>query len=206
MIKKGRQIGKTLDKIRDDHLNRYKMAVEMAKQRNVKIIWDVGCGVGYGAFLAASEGFKVFAADYDKSALEYGGTYYSHENLYRAQVRIEDDFKVPVGFEKPGLIVAFEIIEHIKNAPEVLQKLARQSQYLVASVPNENLVPFKFAKHREHVRHYTPKQFKQTLETNGWKVSDLGCQIGKRKIEAKINFTHTAGRTLIAIGESKCLQ
>lgn len=201
MIKNGRQTATTLDGIREDHRARYQLAIDHARKHGARRICDVGTGTGYGAWMMARAGFGVDAYEIDQSAIDYGNEHYPHENLRRAQADLAD-LDPPL----PDIVTAFEIVEHTHAAPAFLQRASYRATWLVASVPNEDIVPFETSRHRQHVRHYTPAQFREELEAAGWEVTALGCQVGKRGAQAKVTFKHTAGRTLLAVARSRNVQ
>ena len=61
-------------KIYLEHLERYKFALQYIKH---KVVVDLGCGVGYGAWLLAqSEPDRVIALDKSKEAIIYAKKYY----------------------------------------------------------------------------------------------------------------------------------
>lgn len=202
MIKHGRQTAPTLDGIRDDHLKRYELAIALGAESRVERVLDLGCGTGYGSYMMACAGYLVDAFEIDASAVDYGEQHYASEHLQR-HVADLSDYELPYHRGHRVMATAFEFIEHTTVAPGVLKQLSMKSDVLVASVPNENVVPFETSKHRQHVRHYTPDEFREELEACGWRVKEMGCQIGKRGQEAKIRWSTTHGRTLIAYAEAK---
>lgn len=198
MIKNGRQTAPTLDGIREDHRARYQLAIDHARRNQLDSTIDVGTGTGYGAWMMAKADLTVVAYEIDQAAIDYGNHHYNHDNLVRIQADIAE-LTIP----DVDVLTAFEIVEHSHSAPAFLERAANHAKWLVASVPNEDVVPFETSKHRQHVRHYTPSQFREELEAAGWEVVALGCQVGKRGTDAKVTFKHTAGRTLIAVAKSK---
>lgn len=198
MIKNGRQAATSIDGIREDHQLRYALACATAEGAGVSIAADLGTGTGYGAWMMAQSGMDVTAFELDQSAIDFGEQHYQHPNLIRICADV-CGLKLPSETE---LITAFEILEHIERPGELLAHAASIGSWLVASVPNEDVVPFETSKHRQHVRHYTPNQFAQLLEDAGWQVQDLGCQVSKRGDDAKVRWDTTDGRTLVAVARA----
>jgi 2-polyprenyl-3-methyl-5-hydroxy-6-metoxy-1,4-benzoquinol methylase len=198
MIKNGRQTAPTLDRIREDHVARYQLAIDHARRERLATVVDIGTGTGYGAWMMAEAGLTVEAYEIDQSAIDYGQQHYYHDRLARIQADI-----ATLGIPQVDLLTGFEIVEHSSAAPAFLKRASRYAKWLIASVPNEDVVPFVTSKHRQHVRHYTPKQFRELLECSGWEVIGLGCQVSKRGDAAEVVFNHTAGRTLIAVCRSR---
>ena len=202
-IKDGRQIGTSLDAVRDDHVRRYEFAAAKIAERfadkrgKIKIV-DAGCGTGYGSsILAKIPNAEVLACDIDEGILEYGEQHYAAQNLKRRRI----DFQ-QAGVPKCDAIVAFEFVEHIANAPEWLHEASRQAKLFVGSVPNQLVVPFDPAVNHRHVRHYTPEEMRHALEGAGWEVLEMLGQKGKRQAHAKVKHKHVQdGRTLIFVAK-----
>lgn len=197
MIKKGRQAAPTLDGIRDDHKRRYELAIDVAESMGARDIADIGCGTGYGSFMMAQEGFYVRAYEIDADAIEFGEQHYHHENLIRVQADLET-LDIPF----VDVITAFEILEHSASSMKFLDRVWRKVGTLVGSVPNERVVPFITSKHRQHVRHYTADELRDSLREVGWKVDKIGCQTGKHRSEADVRWDTTEGRTLVFVAHS----
>lgn len=192
MIKNGRQVATSIDGIREDHRARYQYAIDLALQFGCKTAVDFGCGTGYGSWMMAQAGLVVDAFEIDPEAIEYGNEHYSHPNLTRHHGDIAT-LVPPVA----DLITGFEIVEHAIHSHAFLSRC--QGKFMVLSVPNENVIPFSQTKHWQHVRHYTPEEFGQAIESAGWAVDRIGCQVGKRGHDARVRFDTTDGRTLIAV-------
>jgi len=196
MALKIRQQALTIDGIRDDHVNRYRFAGEVMGN-SIKSIMDIGCGVGYGSWLLASQyGKSVIGYDRDRDAIKYAVNRYSHPNvMYRRGnfTELNPYFHTPV-------ITAFEIIEHVPGAFKWLS--AVNADLLIGSVPNEDVVPFNPEIHnKEHYRHFTPNQIKDELKRAGWTVTRLAFQRGKRGVDAVVDDRATTGRTIVFVAE-----
>lgn len=198
MIKDKRQMSPTLDGIRDDHLERYRFAAEMIKQRGIESALDVGCGCGYGSYVLAKEaGLSVIGYDVDQGAIDYGKKHYKTEGVHRF---VSDLCQIMV--TPKTALVMFEIIEHSRDAPSFLKRAASKASILVGSVPNEKVVPFKGPRvHPEHYRHYTADEMKSELYAAGWDVLFMGSQPGKHRDQAKIINGNFGGRTLVFVAE-----
>lgn len=198
MIKNGRQTAPTLDGIRDDHKARYRFAIKKALHRESSSVVDVGTGTGYGAYMMAEAGLDVTAYEIDAAAIAYGEKHYSHPNLRRVEADIET-----LILDQVDLLTMFEIIEHSEQAPAFLERASHAAKMLIGSVPNEEVIPFTESLHRQHVRHYTPDQLRDMLEAHGWEVLSMGCQTGKRGVDARVTFSTTHGRTIVFTAQSK---
>jgi len=197
MIKNGRQIGTKLQDIRLDHRKRYGYARTKAQEAKVTHIADVGSGTGYGAYMLAEAGFLVDSFEIDPEAVAYGNKHWSHPNLRRHIADLAD-----LSGLKADFVTMFEIIEHTDKAPSFMANL--KADFLVGSVPNEEVVQFETATHWQHYRHYTPEQFEEELIKASWLPVETGCQIGKTGPDAHIRTDTTNGRTLVYYA-NRCL-
>ena len=187
-----RQVAPTLDGIREDHVERYRWAAGVLADQQGRTVLDLGCGVGYGAYLMAVEaGAKVAAVDRDRVAIEYAREHYAHDGVTFYHRDIQD-----LSTGQLEMITAFEIIEHTPAALEVLALLP--VKVLVGSVPNELENPFVEGRgNPEHYRHFTPGQITGELLKAGWNVTRLGYQVGKEGDEAAVDFEADSGRTIV---------
>lgn len=205
-IKKGRQIGETLDKVRDDHVHRYGWAASKILKSwpgatNPITVIDLGCGTGYGSYLMADQGLVVTAVDEDADIIKYGEQHYKHTNLTRKKADLKEGIpKSYLTSPTPNAATAFEFLEHVENAPEILVQLHEAGvKMLVGSVPNQLTVPFNKKLHKYHVRHYTPDEISAALRKAGWSNIYIGGQVGKRGDAAKIVDEARASRTICFI-------
>lgn len=120
-----------------EHFVRYLLATRYAVD---KAVLDLGCGTGYGMMLLSYVAKSVIGVDYwlDKSYIE--------NNLSK-----NISFNCPCEFKlmdlnqdfitgKYDLVVAFEILEHLKNPEDIVKKVANilnQGGKFIFSIPNE---------------------------------------------------------------------
>lgn len=142
---------------------RYKFASGFIKNRNVL---EFGCAFGYGSLLLAKNGANsVTAIDSDKKAILYAKQNFKHKKIYYKTARIES--LKPAN--KYGVVIAFEIIEHLKE-PNILLNHAKLSLkrggYLIVSTPNRLLSLYDGNKPSNpyHVKEYYPGEFKGLLK------------------------------------------
>lgn len=186
-----RQVAPDLTKIRRDHVARYEWARdEIRKVRPYASVIDVACGVGYGSHILAESGCHVTAIDIDADAIEYAKKHWSHKNI----TYLVADASTLTQLGRYDVAVCFETIEHLKQPLTLLQAL-RCAPVLLASVPNEDVFPFKRVKF--HYRHYTKSEFNELLVFAGFKVSEWFGQEGPHsEVCAGVN-----GRTLVVKAE-----
>lgn len=193
VIKDGRQMSPTLAGIRADHVARYAFAARVLRGwlPDGAPVLDIGCGCGYGSWILAERGgFRVIATDIDQGALDYGATHYAHRRISRLRLDLAAD-PLPAA----AAVTGFEVVEHVADGAVLLARLP--GEVLVGSVPNELVVPFDAAKHRRHVRHYTPEEIRTALTGAGWHAMFVGGQRGKHGRDARVDALPHECRTLV---------
>ncbi len=189
-----RQVAPTLDGIRRDHVARYEFAARMFPKGSLVI--DFAAGVGYGTRILAEAGHTAKGHDCDVEAIAYAAKHYPHQ---RADYAISDG-NAPGALGEYDAAVCFETIEHIEDPRPLLKALRVSAPLLLASVPNEDVMPFEYEPGKGyafHFRHYTKAQFEALLNECGWSVTEWHGQAGpESEVEPNVN-----GRTLIAVCE-----
>ena len=176
-----RQVSPTIDGIRADHVNRYKWATHHLPGGSVI---DAACGIGYGSYILAKSGRFVRSVEIDQEAVNYGNQHYAHNRIFRQCVDLYD------ADLSNDPVVMFECIEHV---PDPLPIISKCDGLLLASVPNEEVFPYR--NHKFHYRHYTKKEFEDLLNKAGFHVDKWFGQEGpESEVEENVN-----GRTLIAV-------
>jgi ubiquinone/menaquinone biosynthesis C-methylase UbiE len=118
----------------NEHVARYFFAARMARGRRVL---DAGCGSGYGSAALAREAREVLGIDVAQEAIDY-----AKEHFQNPHIRFEraSCLQIPASDGSFDLVVAFEIIEHLRDwrafLNEVRRVLSPQGQFLV-STPNQ---------------------------------------------------------------------
>lgn len=182
-----RQVAPTLQGIRRDHRARYEFAA--ASLPAGSLVLDFACGIGYGSKIMAEAGHTVHGYDINRDALEYGRAYYEHPRVHLSYRDAND----PTDLPRADAAVCFETIEHVEDPRPLLRALRAAAPRLIASVPNEDVMPFGNG-YAFHHRHYTRGQFEALLAECGWKVHSWDGQEGPESdVAAGVN-----GRTIIA--------
>jgi SAM-dependent methyltransferase len=186
-----RQVSPSIDGIRRDHVARYEWAAELVRGLHVV---DCACGIGYGSKILANEARRVTAIDRDENAIAYGCEHYGSDRIAYFCRDVSDGLPRT----KYDTAVSFETIEHLENPEPFLRQLAKKTNTLIASVPNELIFPYD--KHiKYHFRHYTPHEFEELLNSCGWQVNNWYGQLGpESEVEPNVQ-----GRTLIAVCSKK---
>lgn len=187
-----RQVSPTVAGIRRDHVARYEWAASVLPAKSRVI--DFACGVGYGSRILAEAGHKARGYDLSAEALAYADKYYAAPGT----IFVSGDGNAPQGLPEVDAAVCFETIEHIEDPRPLLRALRRAAPLLLASVPNEDVMPWSPAPGfitAFHHRHYTKAQFNALLEECGWCAVEWYGQEGpESEVEPKVK-----GRTLIAV-------
>ena len=188
-----RQVGTTYDNIANDHFKRYSFIADKLLSAGVTRVFDIGCGVGYGAHLLASSGLNVIAYDNSDASIAFARKYWWHPNIrYYVQ-----DVSVLQKLPQNSAIVLFEIIEHMESPELLLMACANNGNMLYVSSPNETANPFSKDKFPFHYRHYTQSELSELLVSSGWNVTDWYHQKDKATGDIYLNGSDSA-RTLIA--------
>ena len=187
-----RQVAPTVAGIRRDHVARYEWAAKRLPAKSRVI--DFACGVGYGTRILAEAGHKARGYDKDPEALAYADKHYA----VTGTLFIPGDGTAPAFLPEVDAAVCFETIEHLDEPRTLLKSLRRAAPLLLASVPNEDVMPWRRPDGTTtefHHRHYTRRQFEALLADCGWCATTWYGQEGPES-EVVPNMN---GRTLIAV-------
>lgn len=172
-----RQMGKTIESIRADHLYRYQFAKNwLVKSKLTGTVLDAGCGTGYGSALLSSVVTSIDCVDQSAEAFEHHQQHFARDNV----VFHCDSLLSAAGLkDRYDAVVCFEFLEHIHEAPEAVAMFADKSDVLISSVPNDLVWPWARKPQNEfHVRHYTPAQYRDLLEAAGYRIIEMRSQQG----------------------------
>jgi len=189
-----RQVSPSISGVRKDHVARYEFAAKLLPQGSV--VADYACGVGYGSYILACLGHTVTGFDVDEETLEYARANYNYPGLEF----VKNDGENPDIKLQYDAAVCFETVEHIQDPRPLLKALRQSCKQLIASVPNEDVMPFEMEPGKTyafHHRHYTKKEFNDLLIECGWQAVQWHGQLtDESDVEPEVN-----GRTTIAVCE-----
>ncbi len=148
-----RQYGETLADIRGDHVQRYQHAALFAQARCMRVVFDMACGCGYGAWVMAAQDWcaDVFGLDNSLEAINFAFEHYhSRAATYEAgkcpatgeTLYVYGDALNPICWPKHmevELITAFEFLEHIDDPGALVRELCDfyPGRAFLCSTPNE---------------------------------------------------------------------
>jgi len=102
-----------------EHLHRYAMACQFAKDKNVL---DIASGEGYGSAMLAKVANHVIGVDISEEAISFATGKYSRDNL---EFKVGSCAEIPLKDASLDLIVSFETIEHHDQHEAMLKEFKR---------------------------------------------------------------------------------
>lgn len=156
-----------------EHLHRYLWATRIVDGRRTL---DLGSGEGFGAAILAESAERVVGVDLDERTIEHSKLNYAAPNLeFNVGTAIDLSSYETGSF---GAIVAFEIIEHVREQEQVLAEIARlldDDGILVVSTPDRRLYSEASGQHNPfHERELGVEEFTALLKANFQHVTIWG--------------------------------
>jgi len=153
-----RQTSASIDNIRIDHINRYQLAIDCLKQRELNLSslngLDVFCGNGYGSKMLSDElNCSMIGIDGSQGAIESANTNYSNSKTFFSYKQFP--FRLPQNVS--DLITCFESLEHVEEDFVLIEELynnLKEGGLLFLSTPNEKYYKFQKEKTPFHFKHY----------------------------------------------------
>src|SRR5690349_17710502 len=102
-----------------EHLHRYAMALELAKD---KTVLDIACGEGYGSSFLADVARSVTGIDIDEPTVKKAKDKYRKTNLI---FKTGDIAHLQEASESFDLVLSFETLEHVKEQDAMLAEIKR---------------------------------------------------------------------------------
>lgn len=135
-----------------EHLHRYLFALNHAFGKDVL---DVASGSGFGSALLAGVAQRVWALDIDGTAISHARKAFPSSNLCFIQA---DGGCLPFPDAKIDLLLAFEVIEHIRDQEGMIRELARVLKpdgLALISTPDKA----SYSEARQYVNPYHVREF-----------------------------------------------
>jgi len=109
-----------------------------------KNILEVGCSSGYGIQFLPNDIYYV-GVDYDEKITKYAAMQGWRNNTLYVHADINT-----LALQQHDTIIAFEVIEHLDNGLEIVEKLKKHCRRLLISVPYNEPVGFWGEHHKLH--------------------------------------------------------
>jgi len=157
-----------------DIMNRYAFAAKFIKD---KIVLELGCGAGFGANYLAKRGSKlVVAGDISEEALGHCHRYSGKQGLEFVRL---DATKLLFPADSFDVIIAFELIEHLKQYEDFLSECKRvltDDGVLICSTPNKKITSPVFNKplFKHHIKEFSLDELTSLVQSYFSNVSVYG--------------------------------
>jgi SAM-dependent methyltransferase len=145
-----------------DHLTRYRLAERYVSGKSAI---DLGCGVGYGAYLLAKVVRSIVGVDLSKEAIAHAAESYQAPNLH---FEVGNVASLPYKDGSFEAAVSFEVIEHMEHPEELVleaKRLLKKDGVFVVSTPNKQT--YSNDRNRTnsyHIREMYLLEFQELLE------------------------------------------
>lgn len=170
--------------VKAEHLTRYYFARNLSADFRKKplVVYDIGCGNGYGTKILATVAEKVFGFEKNKQFLreandknKLANTTYFRINLDAENLK---EFKDRQNIPTPDFIVCFETIEHLENPSKFLKELNMllpNEGHLICSIPNKKYEPIKDGKPKNpfHKHLFTRQETTTFLKESGFQIQGI---------------------------------
>jgi 2-polyprenyl-3-methyl-5-hydroxy-6-metoxy-1,4-benzoquinol methylase len=161
---------------------------QLEKYRKSNRLLDVGCGIGYFLVEAKNRGWEVYGTEYNEKAVDIC----RNKGIQMQMGMLDTSHYEPSFFD---VITSFEVIEHINNPLEDVQKI----HYLLAgggavyiTTPNFSSISKNYLGNKwnvitypEHLSYYTSATLTHLFKINGFKKINIittGVSISRIKV------------------------
>lgn len=138
-----------------------KLLINSNFKKNIKNVLDCGCGTGENLKMLSKYG-KVYGIDFDNDCIKYC-TKKGFKNIYKQDLNKE--FLLP---QKMNLIVATDVLEHIKNDTQAYKSIIDNLKYrgiAIITVPAHQFLFSEWDRFLQHKRRYTKKSFAKLISS-----------------------------------------
>ena len=163
-------------------MNYHKFFVDNVDEDDV--VLDVGCGNGALSYDVAKKAKKVVGIELNEKNISFAKERYSEENIeYICGDALKD-----LPNEKFDAIIMSNVLEHIENRVEFLERLREKAARFLIRVPMINRdwitlykkeLSMDYRLDKGHYVEYTLESFERELEKAGLRIKDYSIQFGE---------------------------
>ena len=157
-------------------------ALDRVRQTKSKVVYDIGCGSGYGSYLLsyAHDNIQVIGLDIEPEVVTYAQKVFGNTKTFFS---VGDAYKIPARDNSLDMVVCFEVLEHIDNPERAItgfRRLIRRGGHLIFSMPiNHPDVIY-------HKKIYSLEEAKSLIESVRWSKINYFCQNPDNPFVSKI--------------------
>jgi len=135
------------------HKNRYEFVKQFVKKDD--IIYDLGCGTGYGSNMLSDICNNVYGIDKSEKAIHYAITHYKNPTFIINNI---NDVVIP----NINIVTMFECLEHLTDGEgvRILSEISRNTKYLFLSIPTDSELEYN----KYHRSQWNDEDLKTVLE------------------------------------------
>jgi len=163
-------------------MNYHKFFVDNISRTDV--VLDIGCGNGALTYDLAKKANMVVGIDLNKKNIQIAKTRYSASNI---EYRVEDAV-IYLPDRNFDVVVLSNVLEHIKNRKEFLEKIKTLAPKILIRVPMINRdwitlykkeLGIEYRLDKTHFIEYTLENFKEELRKVGLRLDKFSIQFGE---------------------------
>lgn len=160
-----------LDKNSIEHIHRYAFATQFT---NNKVVVDLACGEGYGAYMISENAKQVTGIDISDETITHAIKSYYKSNL---KYVVGEAVKTHLPAKSVDVVISFETIEHHDKHIEMIMEIKRilkKDGVLIISTPDKNnysIIPNYTNKF--HIKELTTTEFFSLIQEHFVYVKEL---------------------------------
>lgn len=146
-----------------EHLHRYALALELAKN---KVVLDIASGEGYGSNLLSRVASQVTGVDISEESVAHANNKYKGKNL---SFKVGSTSKIPLPDHSIDLVVTFETLEHHDEHDEMMYEIRRvlkEDGVLIISSPEKTIYKDRDPNNPYHIKELDLEEFSTLLKAN----------------------------------------
>ncbi len=143
---------------------RYSLVLDLLKKSGTggRKALDIGCGDGALSYMMTKDGWKVTGLDYSGTGLGLAKKIFKERNANADFVR-GDSCRLPIHNESFDAVVAADILEHLNEPERLIEEINRVLKNGGAAVVTTPVKLTEIPVDPEHVKEFTPDEFKEML-------------------------------------------